>query len=206
MVLTDLDIVKMHQAHAGFIVPFDEGHLSDTSYDLSLGTDLHELTSSAGVLYLDDEENLRSMYVRRDISRGYILKPGQFVLCSLREFISLPDDVLARVMPRTRLSRLGIQVSNQLCHPSYEGRLELGVTNLSSNNVTLVEGLKIAQIVFERLDHVPSGARLYRNQRSAAYQDEDGFRGATFAGEELSVEAREIFNDLMARLSGDEGR
>lgn len=202
MVYTNMDIVKAHEADSNFINPFDLAHLGDSSYDLSLDTTLYELASSAEVLYLDQQDDFDTIYVSRDITRGYILKPGQYVLCTIKESISLPDNVIARIMPRTRFMRLGILVANQFCNASYSGKLQLGVANLSANNVSIVEGLRIAQIVFEELHSAPSDDRLYRTRHNAAYQKESDFRGATFEGGELSERAQEIFNDLITRFSG----
>lgn len=53
MVYTDLDIIRAHEADPSFIDPFDFDRLGSSSYDLSLDATLHELASSAGVIYLD---------------------------------------------------------------------------------------------------------------------------------------------------------
>lgn len=116
MILSDRDILREHDTHEAFISPFDPSQLRSSSYDLTLGNELHELATSAGVVYLDRQHDIDSLYVPRDISRGYILKPGQFVLCSIKETLALPDDIIAHILPRTRFTRLGIQVADQLCN------------------------------------------------------------------------------------------
>ena len=200
MVLTDKDILAEQDKSGKLISLFDEKKLGGTSYDLTLGSSVRELSAAAGVVYLSHQSEIDSLYRERNISNGYILKPGQYVLCSVFETVSLPDDVIARIMPRTCFTRMGLLVANQFCNASYEGQLQLGLHNVSPNNISLAEGLSIAQIVFERLEEAPSDERLYRNDARAAYQGENSsdFRGATFGGEELSDRVKAILDELTA--------
>lgn len=145
---------------------------------------------SIAAIILSDQSRIDNIYVSRDISNGFILKPGQFVLCTLNETLDLPDSIVAHVMPRTRFTRLGLLVSPQRCCAGYSGQLQVGVQNVTGNNVSIVEGLALAQIEFEKLESVPSESRIYSNRKNATYQDEHEFRGAILTKTPLRIERK----------------
>ncbi|OXM99322.1 dCTP deaminase [Bifidobacterium vansinderenii] len=201
MVLSDVEIRHLVKENEKLISPFDESKLSAASYDVSIGSAVYEIAAAPNIIMLNDQSSIDGRYIKTDISEGFILKPGQYVLCPLAEHISLPDNMIARVMPRTRYTRMGLLLAPQYCNPSYSGTLSLGLSNASPNNVVLVPGLSIGQLIFERLEQQPSEAKLYRNQPDSFYQDESDFIGAKF-GSELSDEADKVYKAMLDRLSG----
>jgi dCTP deaminase len=199
MVLSDKEILKIQGGSAPLITPFDDSKLRAASYDVSLDGEITALLERADVLDLSNQDAVDLIYSTKRGLGEFILKPGQYCLAALNEVIALPDNVVARVMPRTRFTRLGLLVTPQFCNPSYSGRLQIGILNVSGNNIKLAPKMGIAQLVFERLESTPTEGRLYRNQPSAAYQDEDGFIGAQTKSE-MSDGARRIYDRMMANL------
>lgn len=199
MVLSDREILEIQSSDKPMISPFEDSRLRSASYDVTLGDEITVLLERSDVLDLSDQDAVDGVYSSSRGLNGFVLKPGQYCLAALNEVIMLPDNVVARVMPRTRFTRLGLMVSAQFCNPSYSGRLQIGIFNASGNNIKLVHDMGIAQLVFERLESTPTEGRLYRNQLSAAYQDEDGFIGAQ-TKTEMSEDARRIYDRLMADL------
>lgn len=200
MVLIDRDILELQGGDRWLIDPFDEGCLQAASYDVSLA-EIHEMASVPNAVALSDQDTIDSMYSPVDISNGYVIEPGKYVLATIKERIDLPDNVAAHVMPRSRFTRLGLTVSAQHCNPGYEGVLTLGLRNDSPNKVVLTRGVCIAQLVFERLRDTPEPQRLYHSKKDAAYRGESGFVGAKFDGGELSEEARRIYDSMVRSLS-----
>ncbi len=203
MILIDEEILDLSSSEKPLISPFHESRLRGASYDVTIGSTIQSITSTSGVVDLNVQNELNQLYVKRDISDGFIIKPGQFVLAPLNEVITLPDDVIARVMPRTRFTRLGLLISSQFCNPSYSGRLSIGIQNVSPNNIRIVPGLSVAQLVFEKLSKCPTEERLYRNQSTSAYHNESGFIGAVFDDVELSPSAKALYERMRADLIGD---
>lgn len=202
MVLNDRDILQLKASDDDFISPFSDANLQAASYDVSLSNYVQELSPVSGeVISPADQSLIDAIYKKVDISGGYLLKPGQYILCPIVEFISLPDDIIAHIRPRTRLTRFGLLVAPQHCNPGYKGRLSLGMQNASPNNIALVPNIKIAQLVFEHLDSIPSRERLYQNKTDAAYYEEDDFIGAKFDDKELNAGASAILKDMLKRLS-----
>lgn len=204
MYLCDKELLQLVENDSNFIRPFSREKLQSASYDVSLSSEICALRASTMSIDISKQNEIDAIYEPRDISDGYMVKPGEFILCTLQEKISLPDDVIAFVEPRTRLTRLGLLLSRQFCNPSYRGTLRLGLKNASGSNICLVPGLTIGQIVFSQLNETPIEENLYRNKQNAAYQDESSFRGATFESEDLSPEALNILNGMFQRLGGSQ--
>ena len=86
--------------------------------------------------------------------QGYSLKPGEFILGSTFEEITLPNHILARVEGRSSTGRLGI-----LCHitagfidPGFHGNITLELYNCSSEPFLLEYGDALCQIVFQTIN------------------------------------------------------
>lgn len=87
------------------------------------------------------------------IGQDLIIPPGGFELASSIERFEMPNDLAGRVMDKSTWARKGLFVQNTFIDPGWCGWLTLELTN---NNpfatVQLIEGMPIAQIVFEMLD------------------------------------------------------
>ena len=204
MLLSDRDILTLQEQKTPLIAPFDEENLRGASYDVRLDNEITPLQERTDVLDLSKRESLDSLYYAQMPADGFVLKPGQYCLAALAEEITLPDDVVAYVLPRTRYTRMGLLVANQFCNPSYSGRLRIGLFNASGNNLMLASYMPIAQLMFERLESTPSDERLYRNQKTAAYYRERGFMGARLEESMLSEESRRRYDSLLRELQGEQ--
>lgn len=181
------------------IKPFSEDSLQSESYDLAIGNSIAVLKKEIRCLSLYEQENIDSMYEEQSLSlAGYVISPKEYLLISLREKISLPDNLTAHIRPRTRFTRLGLIVSDQHCNSTYSGYLKIGLFNATDYAIRIYPGVKIAQIVFEELKTKPSDEKLYKNKQSAVYQDENSFIGAKFS-DELNDRIKETVNLLLKK-------
>lgn len=203
MILTDKDIKKELGKERDFISPFVDEHLHSASYDVTINAIVREIISYSDVVDLADQDKIDAMYSSVDISDGFIIKPGQYILCTLNEKVTLPENVIARVMPRTRLTRMGLLIAGQFCNPTYSGVLQIGLQNVSPNNIKITKGIAVAQLVFEYLNGSPSEGKLYRNQKSAAYQNEIDFIGAKFDNE-LTGDAKSFYDKLVNKIMSED--
>ncbi len=91
--------------------------------------------------------------VEIDGDRAFILHPGEFVLGATFEVLRLPDDLVARLDGKSSLGRLGLQVHSTagLADPGFEGQITLELSNVASLPIAIYPGMRIAQLVFERL-------------------------------------------------------
>ena len=201
MILIDKDIrglcKQSNEENRALITPFDESSLQSESYDLSVGTKIAVMKKDIKCLNLKDQEEIDNIYEEIDLPlSGYILSPKEYVLVSLKEEISLPENVTAHIRPRTRFTRLGVLVSDQHCNSTYSGNLKLGVFNATDYAIKLYPEMKLAQIVFEELKGVPSEEKQYKNKKNAAYQNEKSFRGAKLDDEKFKKDV-DAFVDFL---------
>lgn len=81
------------------------------------------------------------------------LLPGEHILVSSFETISLPDDLMAVMYPRSSTNRKGISVDQTgIIDSGYSGQLVIPIrNNTQSQTVRLYPGERFCQIVFEKL-------------------------------------------------------
>jgi dCTP deaminase len=104
----------------------------------------------------------------------FILHPGEFVLGSTYEQVTLPDDVAARLEGKSSLGRLGLLTHSTagFIDPGFSGHVTLELSNVATLPIKLWPGMKIGQLCFFRLsspaEHPYGSARhgsRYQNQR-----------------------------------------
>lgn len=106
---------------------FEANHLGPCSYDLSVGEE-----------YLC----LREPYDRKKLGKGetFSIGPAETVLILTDEYICLPRNVMAMVVPRARWIWEGTFVYATRVDPTWYGKLLIGFTNLAKNPVALERG------------------------------------------------------------------
>lgn len=114
----------------------------------------------------------------------FLLHPGEFVLGSTLECVTLPADIAARLEGKSSLGRLGLLTHSTagFIDPGFTGHVTLELSNVANLPITLYPGMKIGQICFFRLSspaekpygHGATGSR-YQGQRgptpSRSYKD-----------------------------------
>ena len=205
MILTDKEIrelcldKKNRKDRGGLIEPFSEDALQSESYDLAIGTEIEVLKKDVIGLSLLEQESIDSMYEEIDLAvSGYIISPKEYILVSLKEKVSLPDNITAHIRPRTRFTRLGLIVSDQHCNSTYSGKLRIGIFNATDYPIKIFPGIRIAQMVFEELKSKPSEEKMYKNKKNAVYQGEEKFVGAKFS-DELEKKVSETVDLLLKK-------
>jgi len=131
---------------------------------------------------LDQPDLTRLVEVAPD--EPFILHPGEFVLGSTYEQVTLPDDVAARLEGKSSLGRLGLLTHSTagFIDPGFSGHVTLELSNMATLPIKLWPGSKIGQLCFFRLtspaEHAyGSGAygNRYQGQRgptaSRSYQN-----------------------------------
>ena len=82
-----------------------------------------------------------------------ILHPGEFVLGSILETVTLPDDIAARVEGKSSLGRLGLltHATAGFVDPGFSGHVTLELSNVATLPIKLWPGMKVGQLCFFRL-------------------------------------------------------
>lgn len=82
----------------------------------------------------------------------FVLHPGEFVLGSTLEYVSMPRDVMAYVIGRSTIGRLGLVIATAThVAAGYKGTLTLELTNVGTVPIKLAPGVQVAQLVFHQL-------------------------------------------------------
>ena len=112
---------------------------------------------------------------RSTATGAFILHPGEFVLGATLERLGLPDDLVARLDGKSSLGRLGLQVHSTagLADPGFEGQITLELSNVASLPIAIYPGMRIAQLVFERLT-TPADAPYGHERLGSKYQGQSG--------------------------------
>jgi dCTP deaminase len=95
------------------------------------------------------------------------LLPGEHILVSSLESITIPDDLMAVMYPRSSTNRKGISVDlTGIIDSGYSGQLVIPVrNNTQSQTVRLYPGERFCQIVFQKLDHVVKARKSRYHKR-----------------------------------------
>src|SRR4051812_25067662 len=104
-----------------------------------------------------------------------ILHPGEFVLGSTYEVVTLPDDIAARVECQSSLGRLGLlpHTTAGSVHPGFCGRVPSELANVATLPIKLCPGMKIGQFCFFRL--TSASEHPYGSEKSGSrYQGQRG--------------------------------
>jgi dCTP deaminase len=83
----------------------------------------------------------------------FILHPGEFVLGSTYETVSLPDDLAGRLEGKSSLGRLGLLTHSTagFIDPGFTGHVTLELSNVATLPIKLWPGMKIGQLCLLRM-------------------------------------------------------
>lgn len=185
MLMSDRDIrAELESGRIG-LHPLEMSLLQPSSMDVRLDR-FFRLFDNHKYPYIDpaepQEELTRLVEVEPD--EAFILHPGEFVLGSTFEQVTLPDDVAARLEGKSSLGRLGLLTHSTagFVDPGFTGHVTLELSNMATLPIKLWPGMKIGQLCFFKLSSPsenPYGSAKYGSR----YQ---GQRGPTASRSHLN--------------------
>ncbi|MFN2524999.1 MAG: dCTP deaminase [Actinomycetota bacterium] len=176
MILSDRDIRKAIGDGRIGIEPFDEADVQPSSVDLHCDR-YFRVFHNARYPFIDVkqpmEELTESVEVKADDT--FILHPGEFVLGSTLEYVSLPDDLVARLEGKSSLGRLGLLIHSTagFVDAGWKGHLTLELSNVANLPITIYPGMKIGQISFYEMSS-PADNPYGSSQVRSKYQGQRG--------------------------------
>jgi len=154
VLLSDRDIrAELERERIG-IEPSDPAMLQPSSVDVRLDR-YFRLFDNHKYPFIDPAEDqpelTRLIEVKPD--EPFILHPGEFVLGSTYEQVTLPDDIAARLEGKSSLGRLGLLTHSTagFIDPGFTGHVTLELSNVATLPIKLWPGMKIGQLCFFRL-------------------------------------------------------
>lgn len=151
--------------------------LGSCSVDLRLGN-IFRVFEYSKHPYIDPAKKDYSNEITREINikdgESFIVQPGDFVLASTMEKITIASNLLGRLEGRSSLARLGIVVHStaSVFEPGWDGNAVLELGNLGRMAVALTPGMRICAMTFEQLS---SPAQVpYNKKKGAKYVIQKG--------------------------------
>ncbi|MDQ3382335.1 MAG: dCTP deaminase [Actinomycetota bacterium] len=175
MLLSDRDIRTQIDGGRVRLDPWDPAMVQPSSVDVRLDRyfrlfDNHKYP----VIDPSSEQPDLTRLVEVDRDESFVLHPGEFVLGSSYETVTLPDDIAARVEGKSSLGRLGLltHATAGFVDPGFTGHVTLELSNVATLPIVLHPGMKIGQLCFFQLSSAsehPYGSQAkgshYQGQR-----------------------------------------
>ena len=155
--------------------PFDPNMVQPASVDVRIDR-FFRLFDNHKYAHIDPsvEQDELTRLVEVDPDEPFILHPGEFVLGSTYEVVTLGHSVAARLEGKSSLGRLGLLTHSTagFIDPGFSGHVTLELSNMATLPIKLWPGSKIGQLCFFKLTSAtehpygsgPNGNR-YQGQR-----------------------------------------
>lgn len=154
MVLADRTIRRLVAEGRIGIDPFDDALVQPSSIDVRVDR-LFRVFRNSRYPYIDVKQPMEELTELVEIadSEPFILHPGEFVLGSTLERVTLPDDLVARLEGKSSLGRLGLLIHSTagFIDPGWDGHVTLELSNVANLPITIYVGMKIGQLSFVQM-------------------------------------------------------
>jgi dCTP deaminase len=176
VLLSDRDIRDEIKRSRVVLDPYDEDMIQPSSVDVRLDR-FFRVFENHRYPHIDPAEDQPELTraVEPTGAEPFILHPGEFVLGSTYEIVTLPDDIAARLEGKSSLGRLGLLTHSTagFIDPGFSGHVTLELSNVATLPIKLWPGMKIGQFCFFRLSSPaenPYGSAKYGSR----YQGQRG--------------------------------
>lgn len=193
MLLSDRDIRASIESGRIGLDPLDMDLIQPSSMDVRLDR-FFRLFDNHKYPFIDPREQQDDLtrFIEVDQNEAFILHPGEFVLGSTFEFVSLGNDIAARLEGKSSLGRLGLLTHSTagFVDPGFQGHVTLELSNTATLPIKLWPGMKIGQLCFFQLSSAsenPYGSAQYGSR----YQ---GQRGPTASRSYLNFHITDVGN------------
>jgi dCTP deaminase len=176
VLLSDRDLRTEIESARVAVDPYDPTMIQPSSIDVRLDR-LFRVFENHRYPHIDPsiEQPELTRLVEPDADEPFILHPGEFVLGSTYEVVTLPDDIAGRLEGKSSLGRLGLLTHSTagFIDPGFSGHVTLELSNVATLPIKLWPGMKIGQLCLFRLsspaEH-PYGSSVYGSR----YQGQRG--------------------------------
>ena len=176
MLLSDRDIRDELEAKRVALEPFDPDMVQPSSIDVRLDK-FFRVFENHRYPHIDPavEQPDLTRLVETTGDEPFVLHPGEFVLASTFEVVTLPDDIAGRLEGKSSLGRLGLLTHSTAgwIDPGFSGHVTLELSNVATLPIKLWPGMKIGQLCLFRLTSPashPYGSSVYGSR----YQGQRG--------------------------------
>ena len=174
--LSDVDIKNALKEKLIEIDPLEESYIQPSSVDLKVGSDFRVFENHK-YSHIDpkaEQQDLTTL-VTATKDEPFVLHPGEFVLGTTFEKVSLSNKVVARLEGKSSLGRIGLLIHSTagFVDPGFSGYLTLELSNVANLPIMIYPEMKIGQISFYYLNS-PSEATYCSEAYGSKYQGQEG--------------------------------
>jgi dCTP deaminase len=176
VLISDRDIRAEIDAKRIVLDPFEASMVQPSSVDVRIDR-FFRLFDNHKYAHIDPAEDQPELTRLVEVApdEPFILHPGEFVLGSTYETVTLPDDVAARLEGKSSLGRLGLLTHSTagFIDPGFSGHVTLELSNVATLPIKLWPGMKIGQLCLFRTSspsEFPYGSSVYGSR----YQGQRG--------------------------------
>jgi dCTP deaminase len=176
VLLSDRDLKAAIDDGRLVIDPYDPAMVQPSSIDVRLDR-YFRVFENHRYPHIDpaEQQDELTRMVETPAGEPFILHPGEFVLGSTYETITLADDIASRLEGKSSLGRLGLLTHSTagFIDPGFSGHVTLELSNVATLPIKLWPGMKIGQVCVIKLsspaEH-PYGSTIYGSR----YQGQRG--------------------------------
>lgn len=156
MIIRDAEIHHL-ATKTNLIEPYDDSLVQPASIDVRLDRHLRVLQGDTmrETLALDPARDNAHRFLPVDMGRdgSFLVEPGDLVLGSTVEKITLPANLAARFEGKSSLGRLGLMthVTAGFIDPGFSGTITVEIATASAMPIRLHAGMLIGQICFYQM-------------------------------------------------------
>jgi dCTP deaminase len=176
VLLSDHDIRSELESGRVRLDPYEPAMVQPSSIDVRLDK-FFRLFDNHRYAVIDPAEEQPDLTHFVEVAQGeaFVLHPGEFVLGSTYEAVTLPDDVAARLEGKSSLGRLGLLTHSTagFVDPGFTGHVTLELSNVATLPIKLWPGMKVGQLCFFRLSS-PADAPYGSGASGSRYQGQRG--------------------------------
>ncbi len=176
MLLSDGDFKAELASGRVVVEPYDDSMMQPSSIDVRLDR-WFRVFENHKYPFIDPmtEQPELTRLIEPEGDEPFVLHPGEFVLGSTYEVVSLPDDLAGRLEGKSSLGRLGLLTHSTagFIDPGFSGHVTLELANVANLPILLYPGMKIGQLCLFRLSSPaqhPYGSEKYGSR----YQGQRG--------------------------------
>lgn len=182
VILSDATIRELVNAGRIGIDPFDPELVQPASIDVRLGSEFRVMRNNKAT-HIDPMAEIADLTEVIEVPAGeqFVLHPAEFALGHTVETFTLPDDLVGVVNGKSSLGRHGllIHATAGYIDSSFTGQVVLELSNVNTLPIILRPGMKVAQIVFERMDR-PAERGYGHPDLGSKYQGQRGAQGSRY--------------------------
>ncbi len=154
MIFSDRSIREAIAAGKVEIDPFEPSHVQPSSVDLRVGNGFRVFVNHrySKIDPRDPQADLTQL-IEVGENEPFMLHPGEFVLGTTLERVSIGRDIVARLEGKSSLGRLGLLVHATAGYvdPGWQGHITLELSNVATLPIAIYPGMKIGQISFYQM-------------------------------------------------------